>query len=76
MQSEIHAEGPTFEGKNITTMITTGPKSIDYALIQHEDLELLHTHGEAKFISGPLMESTPHMAARVAARIDMSNYKK
>lgn len=75
MQSEIHAEGPFREGRRIITKIATGEKSADYALIQHEDLDLFHKVGEAKFIERPLMESAPHMAARIAARIDLTRYK-
>lgn len=76
MRDEIHAEGPKMDGKEITAIITTGQKSIDYALQQHEDTELIHAVGEAKFIEGPIMESAPHMAARVAHRLDFSGYKK
>ena len=71
MRDEIHAEGPEYSGKTIRTSISTGPKSAEYALIQHEDLELFHKQGGPKFIERPLRESAPHMMDRIAARIDL-----
>lgn len=71
MRDEIHAEGPIRNGRQIKAIVTTGPDSADYALIQHEDLDLFHKYGEAKFIERPLTESAPHMADRVAAEIKL-----
>ena len=70
MRGEIHREGPFREGRRIWCEIQTGPKSIDYALQQHEDLDLFHPVGKAKFIEDPIKASAPHMGSRVAARID------
>jgi len=75
MKDEIHVAGPFREGRTITIMITTGPKSEEYALRQHEDPDLVHRVGNWKFIEGPLMESAPHMAARIASRIDLKDGK-
>jgi len=72
MQREIHREGPFIEGRRIWCEIQTGEKSIDYALKQHEDLDLFHSVGNAKFIEGPIKESAPSMGKRVAARIDLN----
>lgn len=71
MRDGIHAEGPFFEGTRIYCIITTGPESEAYALIQHEDPDLDHPVGKWHFISDPLRASAPYMGARVAARIDL-----
>jgi hypothetical protein len=77
MAGEITADDPVRRGRQISVTIHTGPKSIDYALIQHEDLDLDHPNGgEAKFIEKPLKESAPYLPTRLAKRIDLNRYKK
>jgi hypothetical protein len=71
LRDEIHAEGPIFEGKKISAKIITGPKSIEYALVQHEDLELLHNEGDAKFIERPLGKASQYINDRVAKKVNL-----
>jgi hypothetical protein len=42
-----------------------------YAVYVHEDLEAHHPVGQAKFLESVLLESRPHMAKRLAARIKL-----
>jgi hypothetical protein len=72
LRGSIHAEGPFLDGRKITTAVVAGGPAAPYALIVHEDLEAYHKNGEAKFIERPLQESAPHMAERVAKRIDLN----
>ena len=44
----------------------TNKKDVGYALVVHEDLEALHTVGQAKYLESTLLESIPYMAERVA----------
>jgi hypothetical protein len=71
MRDEIHAEGPIFTAKNIQVRIITGPLSAAYALVQHEDLELLHRTGEAKFIERPLGKAARYINERVAKKANL-----
>jgi bacteriophage HK97-gp10 putative tail-component len=72
LRDGIHMEGPFREGRRIYTQIVTDPKQDDYALKVHEDLEAFHTVGGAKYIERPLNASAPHMAERIAKRIDLN----
>lgn len=69
LRASIHAEGPFREGRKVWCAVVAGGPAEDYALIVHEDLDAHHPQGEAKFIERPLMESAPHMAERLAARL-------
>jgi hypothetical protein len=72
LRASIVVEDPKREGRKISVAIVAGGPSVDYALKVHEDLEAFHSNGEAKFIERPLRESAPHMASRIAARIDLN----
>jgi hypothetical protein len=66
-----HVTGPRFRGRNITVELKFGGPAAPYAVAVHENLEAFHKNGEAKFLERPLMESAPHLAARVARRIKL-----
>jgi hypothetical protein len=55
---------------------STNGKDVDYALYVHENLEAEHPIGEAKYVSGPLNESAPHLSNRFARRWRMDNLVK
>lgn len=73
LQSSIHVEGPkrAFNGGIYTEIVAGGPAA-PYALAVHENLDAFHNPGQAKFIESTINESAPHMAARVARRIDLN----
>jgi len=68
----IHMEGPQRNGKHIVCQIVTSQAQDEYALIIHEDPDLLHTNGEWKYIENPLKEAAPHMRERIGKRIDLN----
>lgn len=72
LRASEHVEGPTRQGNKVWTKILAGGPSAPYALYVHEDLEAFHEVGQAKYIESVLLESRPHMAARVAKRIDLN----
>lgn len=76
LRASIHAEGPTRDGRDMRASIVAGGPAAPYALIVHEDLEALHTNGEAKYIERPLRASAPSMAARIIKRIDLNKAAK
>lgn len=46
-----------------------GDAAVDYAWIVHEDLDAYHDDGTAKYLERPVLESLPHLADRVATRM-------
>lgn len=65
-------EDPKRQWRNISVTMGYGGAAEAYALIVHEDLEAAHTVGQAKYLESVLQESAPHMAARIAKRIDLN----
>jgi len=63
LRDSLRLEGPRVEGRLISAEITT---DVDYAVYVHENPDAHHPIGEWKFIEGPLRESRPYMAKRIA----------
>lgn len=72
LRASVHVVGPIRIGRTIRTMIVAGGPAAPYAVFVHEDLEAFHKVGQAKFIESVIRESRPHMAARVARRIELN----
>lgn len=64
---------PVSNGRDISVAIEVGGSTTPYALIVHENLEADHPVGQAKFLESTLLESAPHMAARVAKRVGLAS---
>jgi hypothetical protein len=41
----------------------------DHAVVVHEDLDLQHAHGQAKFLESALLEDAPAAARNIAGRM-------
>lgn len=63
--------GPQFRGKVIQVRLKFGNFAVSYAARVHEDTEVFHRVGQAKFLESVILESAPYMAARVAKRISL-----
>lgn len=63
---------PVRNGKNISVTLSYGGAAIDYAVVQHERLDYIHTTGQAKYLESVLDESRPYMKARIAARVQLN----
>lgn len=72
LRASVHAEGPFREGRRIWTLIVAGGPAAPYAIFVHEDPDAIHKVGQWKFIESVIRESTPYLAARIAARIDFN----
>jgi len=72
LRGTVQTEGPERQGKHIITSVSAGGPAAPYAVYVHEDLEVEHPHGQAKFIESTLNESAPFMGARIARRIDLN----
>ncbi len=66
---------PVFDGKNISVTLGYGGPSVDYAFKVHEDLQAFHKVGQAKYLESVILESAPHLAERIAKRIDLKAKK-
>ena len=66
-----HVTGPIWHGRDVTVELKFGGPAAPYAVAVHEGVDVFHKNGEAKFLERPLMESAPHLAARVARRIKL-----
>jgi hypothetical protein len=56
-------------GKIVKAIFSFGGPAIDYAVVQHERLDYLHTTGQAKYVESVLDESAPHIMNRLGARL-------
>lgn len=58
------------DGNSLRVRIAFGGPAAPYAIYVHENLEAYHAPPtQAKFLESVLLESAPHMASRVAARM-------
>jgi hypothetical protein len=55
----------------VSGTITVGGPAAPYSIEVHENLEAFHPIGEAKFLENTLNESRPHLAKRIAERVDL-----
>ena len=58
-------------GRDISGTIAVGGPAAPYAVEVHENLHALHTVGQAKFLESTIDEARPHLARRIATRIDL-----
>lgn len=68
-----HVTGPEIQGNEITVLYQFGGPSAPYAVEIHENLEMFHPHGQAKFLESVILESAPYMAERIAQRVRVSD---
>lgn len=64
-----YAGQPTIEGSILTVPMGFGGPAEDYAIVQHEKLELHHAKGEAKFLERALDSQRGDVGPLIAARI-------
>jgi hypothetical protein len=73
LKASGHTSLPLIEGREIRVMMRFGGAAAGYAIYVHEDMEAFHPRGgQAKFLESTLLESAPHMAKRVAHRMDLN----
>lgn len=72
LRGSVHVVGPKREWRKIEVLIVAGGPAAPYALYVHENLEAEHKVGQAKFLESVILESRPHMASRVAKRIELN----
>lgn len=58
--------GPDSQGR---VVMSFGGAAEEYAIEVHENLEMFHKNGQAKFLESVFLESLPHIADRVRSRV-------
>jgi len=71
LRASGHVVGPTTEGGNVSVIIAFGGPAAPYAVYVHENMEAHHNVGQAKYLESVIVESSPKLAARVAARVKL-----
>lgn len=73
LRASIHVDDAkgTKDPGVVSVAIVAGGPAAPYALTVHEDLEAFHRVGQAKYLESVLRESAPHMAKRVAKRLEL-----
>jgi len=63
---------PSISGKDASVTLGFGGPSVGYAVPVHENTTSHHEVGQAKYMESVLLESEPHLANRIASRVDLS----
>lgn len=66
--------GPAIEGNSVVVLIIAGGPDAPYAMLVHEDLEMFHKVGQAKYLESVLMEARTFIGPRVAKRLKISDW--
>lgn len=77
LRGTVHVVGPVIlaMGGNrrvIYCLIVVGGPAASYAIYVHEDPDAFHKVGSWKFLEGPLKQSRPYIAARIARLISLN----
>lgn len=63
---------PEVRAGKVFTGLTAGNEVTEsYDVIVHEDLEMFHPVGQAKFLESTWLEAAPHLADRIARRVEL-----
>lgn len=72
LRSSGFVELPKMGVREATITLGFGGPSIGYAVPVHENTESFHAVGQAKYMESVLAESEPHLAARIARRMNLA----
>jgi len=60
---------PNITGDTVEVTLGYGGEAAEYAVKQHEDMTLSHTHGKAKFLEDPATRRQAGLAQRIADEV-------
>lgn len=70
LKASGHVIGPTWTGGGVVHVrLTFGGAASAYAIAVHENLAMLHRHGQAKFLESVILESAVYLPQRIANRL-------
>lgn len=75
LRASGRVDEPVRKFRTISVMLSYGGPAIEYAVYVHEDPDAFHPVGQWKYLESVLVESEPHMAARVARRIHLDKWR-
>lgn len=67
LRSTGHVQGPTFVANDWQVKLVFGGPSAQYAATVHENLNMRHTIGQAKYLESVTAERGPNLSREVAA---------
>jgi hypothetical protein len=76
LRSSGFVELPKFGAREVEITLGFGGPAIGYAVPVHENTESFHEVGQAKYMESVLAESEPHLAARIARRMNLASVAK
>ena len=76
LKSTVRTTGPVLGPKTVKVGTTAGGPTAPYAVKVHEDTEVYHRVGQAKFIESTYRESAPFLLERVAKRANLGKLVK
>lgn len=71
LRNSLHTGEPVRSGRTVSVTVASGAQA-PYAIYVHENPDAFHPVGQWKFMESVIDESRPHMAARVAKRLQLS----
>ena len=74
LRASIHVADEDRSGRMLSVTVATG-KQAPYAIYVHENPDAFHPVGQWKFMESVIQESRPHMARRLARRVDLNKMK-
>ena len=72
LRSTLRLDGPHTRSKKILCQILSGGVKAPYAVHVHEDPDMVHPHGQWKYLESVMLESRPFIGRRIAARVDLA----
>lgn len=68
---------PYSVGSKVAVEISYGGAAVDYAIVQHENLDFKHAEGrKAKYLSDPIADAQGRLAKNIASRVRVMLGKK
>lgn len=71
LRASGRVETPKRNGRKMSVSMSFGGAAGAYAVIVHENPDAFHPIGQWKYLQSVLEESEPHMAARLARRMEL-----
>jgi len=71
LKASGHVQDPVVDSDGVSVTLAFGGAASEYAIYVHERLDVHHPVGQAKFLESTVLESAPHLPARVAKRINL-----
>ena len=72
LRDSHETSAPYWRGEFLSVDIEVGGPTVDYALVQHEEMTFEHKVGQAKFLESAMNDAEAGLMSRIAKRIDLN----